>query len=114
MRALTRILLALAITPFMGCAKSDPNPMKTASECIRRQVAESVTVSEPKAREVLKSCRTVLASWSRNSVAIAAKKPFDPSDGRMMALFQSHQEALHLHWMKALSTEFAKANPDYD
>ncbi|MCX7284947.1 MAG: hypothetical protein NTX28_13030 [Novosphingobium sp.] len=114
MRISTRILLTLAVILFMGCAKSDPNPMRTASQCIRRQVAESVTVSEPKAREVLKSCRVVLEFWSRSSVAIYAKKPFDPSDGRMKALFQSHQEALHRHWMKVLSTEYAKANPDYD
>jgi hypothetical protein len=111
---MSRKTIAIAVTALMGFAESKPNVISSATDCIRTQVAKDDTVSQQKANEVLRRCQALLGSWSRNSVASHAKKPFDPSDVSMVRNYQQHQKALHRYWMKALSTEYADANGDYD
>lgn len=108
------LLIVLAITALGACAKSAPNPVELATECIRRQVPEGASVSAKRADEVLTACKSSLDAWSRYSVTGSSRLIFDPLDRHMLASFHQHQQAERQHWMKVLSTEYATVHSDYD
>ena len=104
-----RNLVSLATAALVGCAEHKPNSIELAKACINSEVREGQKVSAERARQVVSHCSVQLDAWSRDSIALSLKRPFDPTDRQMTDAFAKHREANQKYWLRELSEEGSQA-----